>query len=768
MHSPGEGGVFRAELDGSNLELFHHGLRNPQELAFDKYGNLFTGDNNSDSVDKARLVYCVEGGETGWRMEYQTLQGENERGPWVQEQGWDPHSENRPAWILPAIDTIGSGPSGLVAYPGAGFPERYNDHFFLCDFRGGASHSSVLSFAVEPRGAGFDMVDLHPFVEKVLCTDVDFGYDGRMIVSDWGEGWTGNKEGRLYAVWDETHINEGDVSSIFSEGFHDYDIDKLIAMLSHVDRRVRIRAQLALAEEEAEEELVNALQSENQLARIHAMWGLAMLDRSGEPQMKHIVPLLADADDEIQAQACHILGESTFTEAFPKITALMTTGTPRVQFFATIAAGHLGNAQNELMQLLENNNNKDVYLRHAGVVAFAGSQKPNILAELSSHQSQAVRLAAVLALRKQQSPLIEVFLQDQELSVVTEAARAIHDVPIMDAMESLATSISSAEGLPWQRRAISACKRLSKNAKQVALFAADSQNTQRIRKVAIEALRTWSSPFPRREIVEGRIVYEVNEQAIGEIDEEVGLLIANTQGELLADALNLAQSLRVPLPEQLMRPLLEDDSQPIALREYCLRDLEDKQAITYGLQHSAWQLRAAARDIMFDQDQEAAVLLLLDAINSNEVHEGQAAVTSLAKEQSAFARIDQNTLPVSLQLEYAVAVGDPNTFGIAQESDWLQHGGDPAAGKQVVFNNPQSQCIRCHKINNQGGIAGPVLTGVADRLKDQQLQDSLLLPNKEVTDGYGEYSAMPPMGVLLDHRDLRDVIAYLKTLRGDQ
>ena len=80
FHSPGEGAVFRSELDGHDLEVFHHGLRNPQELAFDKYGNLFTGDNNSDSVDKARLVYCVEGGETGWRMEYQTLAGVNERG----------------------------------------------------------------------------------------------------------------------------------------------------------------------------------------------------------------------------------------------------------------------------------------------------------------------------------------------------------------------------------------------------------------------------------------------------------------------------------------------------------------------------------------------------------------------------------------------------------------------------------------------------------------------------------------------------------------
>ena len=32
LHSPGEGGVLRCELDGTDLEVFHHGLRNPQGI----------------------------------------------------------------------------------------------------------------------------------------------------------------------------------------------------------------------------------------------------------------------------------------------------------------------------------------------------------------------------------------------------------------------------------------------------------------------------------------------------------------------------------------------------------------------------------------------------------------------------------------------------------------------------------------------------------------------------------------------------------------
>ena len=65
------GAVFRCERDGSGLQEFAYGLRNPQELAFDDYGNLFTGDNNSDSGDLARLVYVLPESDSGWRMYYQ-------------------------------------------------------------------------------------------------------------------------------------------------------------------------------------------------------------------------------------------------------------------------------------------------------------------------------------------------------------------------------------------------------------------------------------------------------------------------------------------------------------------------------------------------------------------------------------------------------------------------------------------------------------------------------------------------------------------------
>jgi mono/diheme cytochrome c family protein len=147
------------------------------------------------------------------------------------------------------------------------------------------------------------------------------------------------------------------------------------------------------------------------------------------------------------------------------------------------------------------------------------------------------------------------------------------------------------------------------------------------------------------------------------------------------------------------------------------------------------------------------------------LQEAQAAIQTIARHPNGFSKIDKESLPVELQLEYAHASGDRLMFGDPLKGWWLLRGGDAVRGREVVFENSRSECMRCHKINDFGGIAGPPLDGVASRLSERQLQLAMLTPNAEITQGYGEHSAMPPMGVLLDHRDLRDVLAYLKTLQ---
>src|SRR6185436_15971892 len=85
LSNPDSGAVFRVWPDGSGLELFAKGLRNPQSLAFNDVGDLFTCDNNADGGDKARWIHVVEGADYGWRIGWQFLP---KLGAWNSEGMW--------------------------------------------------------------------------------------------------------------------------------------------------------------------------------------------------------------------------------------------------------------------------------------------------------------------------------------------------------------------------------------------------------------------------------------------------------------------------------------------------------------------------------------------------------------------------------------------------------------------------------------------------------------------------------------------------------
>ena len=178
-----------------------HGLRNPQELAFDEYGNLFTGDNNSDSGDQARWVYVVEGGDSGWRMDYQYLRRPRPVEP--REDSGTRCTTARPAYIVPPIANIADGPSGLAYYPGTGLPERLSRTTSSCaDFRGTPGQQRHPLVPHQAEGGDLRAGRLRASsLWSILATDVDFGPDGGVYVSDWVERLERPEgKGRIYKL----------------------------------------------------------------------------------------------------------------------------------------------------------------------------------------------------------------------------------------------------------------------------------------------------------------------------------------------------------------------------------------------------------------------------------------------------------------------------------------------------------------------------------------------------------------------------------------
>lgn len=503
---PASGAVFRCELDGSDLEVVATGLRNPQELAFDEYGNLFTGDNNSDSGDKARWVYVVPGGDTGWRMYYQYLR---DRGPFNQEKIWHPwNPEITPAYTVPPIANLGDGPSGLAYYPGTGLSDDFQGRFLLCDFRGGPANSGIRSFSVQPDGAFFQLADSQRPIWSILATDIAFAPDGSLYATDWVNGWEGLGKGRVYRFRSEQGQSElaQEVQAFLAADIARTPAAELASLLGHVDQRVRYKAQFSLAERGAMAELAQAAASaDTRLGRLHGIWGLGQAARTNpdlSSAWKRIAKLTEDADPEIRAQACRTLrdapGNQVSTE---RIVALLRDESPRVRYLAGLLAGAHGDAAclGAVQAMLSSNADQDPIVRHGGIMALTGAAAAKTLASYVKHPSRSVRIAAVVALRKQRSSQVAAYLRDADPQIVLEAARAIHDTPLNDAMDELAGLIATPSDVdPLVRRVLNANYRIggADQAFALASYAATGSLVDR-RLDALQMLANWAEPSSR-------------------------------------------------------------------------------------------------------------------------------------------------------------------------------------------------------------------------------------------------------------------------------
>jgi HEAT repeat protein/glucose/arabinose dehydrogenase/mono/diheme cytochrome c family protein len=459
LADPRAGAVFRCERDGSNLEVFATGLRNPQELGFNWRGDLFTGDNTSDAGDRARIVFVAEGGETGWTMDYQSLEGANLRGPWEQERIWEVVTERneafRPDWTLPPLAHVGAGPSGFAYDPGLGLPADLADHFFMCDFTGSAPNSKVWAFQCVPDGAGYEVVNPRPFATGMLNTDVDFDWNGRMLVSEWGGGWSSTKRGRLHAIEHAEAASDpriAEARDLAIAGMASLDEFTLADLLSHPARRLRLMAQVELAERKAIDTLADVARYETEtVPRIHALWGLghvarleAARNRRIDAAMQPVLVALADPDAEVRAQAAKVLGDPAYAPATEALVTALADESSRVRFQAALTLGAIGDASVTpyLAAMLAENADRDRFLRHAGVLALVRIGDRAAIEEMASSPAPALRRAAVLAMRRLADPAIERLLYDDDVRIRTEAARAVHDVPIPEAMPALAAIAS--------------------------------------------------------------------------------------------------------------------------------------------------------------------------------------------------------------------------------------------------------------------------------------------------------------------------------------
>jgi quinoprotein glucose dehydrogenase len=63
-------------------------------------------------------------------------------------------------------------------------------------------------------------------------------------------------------------------------------------------------------------------------------------------------------------------------------------------------------------------------------------------------------------------------------------------------------------------------------------------------------------------------------------------------------------------------------------------------------------------------------------------------------------------------------------------------GGDGVEGKRIFLEKAEVYCLRCHKVNGEGGEVGPDLTGIGAKQSREYLLESIVLPNKQIAPGF--------------------------------
>jgi quinoprotein glucose dehydrogenase len=781
---PYEGAVFRSNFDGTELEIVHTGLRNPQELAFNEYGDLFTGDNDCDNGDMERLVQIVEGGESGWRIGYQ-FAPLGRAGPWMSEDLWKPDFEGRAAYLLPPLANIEDGPSGITYYPGTGFDESFDQTLFMTHFKGSVATSGIQSYKLEESGAAHRVTASEQFLWGTLPTDVTFAPNGAFYFVDWVVGWPKSNQGRIYSV---TPTNPSaaaaqqvaEVKALIGGGILAASDQELHQLLGHADQRVRLRAQYELADRGPASipalEKIAADGTASRLHRIHALWTLGMIQQADQSALATLTTFLSAEDREVRAQAAKLAGDHGIEAALPALITLTQDPEARVQFFAAQSLGKLGGsgAGAALVELLRANDDEDKYLRHAAAHALYRLNPRSILRQAESDPSVAVRTGALMAYRKLQDPRAAQFLADADPFIVREAALAINDAPIEAALPALAAMLGQGDldDDALQLRIINARHRLGRPEDAVALAAFAAQNSvpREMRQEALAQLSTWPEPFQRDRLVGVYRPLEARDAgpAIAALESQMDRLIESSSYFVKRAVLHVIRDLKITNASDRVLELLASESEDGRVRAEALTvldDLDDSQilaAVEVAGDSNSPELRLATLPILARLSPDQALPILTRMAENGAPQEMQAAFKAIAQLDHPEAelllteglqRLGVGLVPYMAQVELLDSAEASESPVVQRGYELLQQqwaesgdalisfrgaleGGDGANGWTLFNQHPVLACTRCHIANGEGGYAGPDLTGIADRMTPEEMLEAIIYPNATIAEGF--------------------------------
>ncbi len=185
LRVPMEGSILRVNPDGSDLEIYATGFRNPYDLAFSPDGALFTADNNPSELNETlrylppeELNQVFEGRDYGFPRVY----------------GYPPPGDNSVAPVTEFYASVGS--AGITYYSADAFPPDWRNGVYVAQWGTGANvaldrsitNGQSLVFVPLTRQAdGTYTGDFKPFLyfdteKRLRPVDVTVGPDGALYM----------------------------------------------------------------------------------------------------------------------------------------------------------------------------------------------------------------------------------------------------------------------------------------------------------------------------------------------------------------------------------------------------------------------------------------------------------------------------------------------------------------------------------------------------------------------------------------------------------
>ncbi len=335
------GGVLRVRPDGSEMEMYASGLRNIYDIAADPCLNLFTRDNTND------------GG--GWNVRFSHIIGGQA------EYGYPKYYQNFSEDMIPCMEDYGggSGVGALSVYEPETYPGKFGHSIYTADW----GRSRVYFHDLKASGPTFEGHQAE-FFEVSKVSDLDIDGLGSMYVTSFGSNFRYEEDrGDVYRLKSKTSVTSIGLDKI--EELSDVELIELFNKNSHT---VHQEVQFEVLRRGVSDEMIDGLQTvikDRQLSVINRVAALFTLKQLQGMSCHSFISSLFE-DRSIREYAIKALADRTSelknVEA-QQFIHFSIDDNPRVRVQVAIALGRIGGkvAVGELLKLT---NDDEFFVRH--------------------------------------------------------------------------------------------------------------------------------------------------------------------------------------------------------------------------------------------------------------------------------------------------------------------------------------------------------------------------------------------------------------------